>query len=78
MARTTSFSDEAFRALRHEKGPDESDSDVLLRLLREATMHRKDPRRFLRAKAAPAFPAQSYAKARAAMRRADKRNPWTE
>ncbi|GEM_PF-3717593 len=78
MARTTSFSDDAFRAMREEKREGESDSDVLLRLLAEARAHRKDARRFLRSKAAFAFPPEAFAKARAAMRRADRRNPWTE
>lgn len=50
MARSVSLSDEAFHALREEKQPRESDSDVVIRLRNEARTKRKDPFRFLRNK----------------------------
>jgi hypothetical protein len=50
MARSVTLSEEAFRALREEKRPGESDSDVVLRLRREARRKTKDPTAFLRSK----------------------------
>ncbi|MHB8585293.1 MAG: hypothetical protein ACYDDF_05590 [Thermoplasmatota archaeon] len=43
MARSTSLSEKAFETLRREKGPNETDSDVILRLAAEAHARRKDP-----------------------------------
>ncbi len=48
MARAISLSDEAFTALRDEKRAGESDSDVVIRLRREARARRKDPTKFLK------------------------------
>lgn len=48
MARSVSLSDDAFRTLRAEKRPNESDSDVVRRLAAEARRNRKDPMAFLR------------------------------
>jgi predicted CopG family antitoxin len=48
MVKPVSLSDPAFAALRKEKRPGESDSDVVLRLLREAHAARKDPWHFIK------------------------------
>lgn len=48
MVKPVSLSDPAFEALRSEKRESESDSDVVLRLIREARSGRKDPEHFLR------------------------------
>lgn len=48
MVRPVSLSDPAFAALREEKKEGESDSDVVLRLVREARSARKDPWHFVR------------------------------
>lgn len=47
MVKPVSLSDPAFAALRREKREGESDSDVVLRVIREAMRARKDPDRFL-------------------------------
>lgn len=47
MVKPVSLSDPAFAALRSEKQENESDSDVVLRLVREAQAARKDPWRFV-------------------------------
>lgn len=76
MARTVTLSDEAFTALRAEKQAGESDSDVVLRLRREARAKRKDPWLFFRRKANFAFSEEEDERQRAAMREADRRDPW--
>lgn len=48
MARSVSLSDEAFAVLRRSKREGESDSDVVLRLAREASRKEKDPMAFIR------------------------------
>lgn len=48
MVKPVSLSDPAFEALREEKKENESDSDVVLRLVREARSARKDPFHFAR------------------------------
>lgn len=48
MVKPVSLSDPAFEALRSEKQENESDSDVVLRLIREAKAARKDPWHFVR------------------------------
>lgn len=48
MVKPVSLSDPAFAALREEKRPGESDSDVVLRLVKVARAHRKDPWHFVR------------------------------
>lgn len=48
MVKPVSLSDPAFEALRDEKRENESDSDVVLRLVREARSARKDPYHFAR------------------------------
>ena len=78
MVRPVSLSNPAFAALRKEKRPVESDSDVVLRLLREAKARRKDPRSFLRYAARPVTSWDEHEKAVARMRRKDKDDPWAE
>lgn len=51
MVKPVSLSDPAFAALREEKRPGESDSDVVLRLIKEAQAARKDPWHFVKASA---------------------------
>lgn len=76
MARTTSLSDEAFAALRAEKREGESDSDVVLRLLREARTGGKDPYHFIESDAELAFPPEEFDRYREKMREADKDIAW--
>ena len=47
MVKPVSLSDPAFAVLRREKRENESDSDVILRLAREAREGRRDPLSFL-------------------------------
>lgn len=78
MARSTTLSDEAFKALRAEKREGESDSDVILRLRREARARRKDPLRFLRRKPDFAFSEKAYDRILDRMREADRRDARDE
>jgi predicted CopG family antitoxin len=79
MARSTSFSDEAFRALREEKRVGESDSDVLLRLRREARAKRKPVKRFFEMPPRFALDERDHARLIDGMRAADHdRDPWRE
>lgn len=71
MARSISLSDEAFRTLRDEKREGESDSDVLLRLAREARRKRKDPMAFLDDPPEPEWDWETYQTFREKMREAD-------
>lgn len=76
MARTISLSDEAFLALRSEKRVGESDSDVVLRLLRDVRIKRKDPKRMLRVVHEPIVAPETYDAFLDGMREADRRrNP---
>jgi predicted CopG family antitoxin len=50
MVKPVSLSDPAFEALRAEKRENESDSDVVLRLIREVQRTRKDPYHFVRSR----------------------------
>lgn len=78
MVRPVSLSDPAFAALRREKRATESDSDVVLRLVREAKARRKDPRAFLRYAARPVSSWDDLERDAERMRRADKRDAWRE
>lgn len=78
MARSVTLSDEAFLALRAEKREGESDSDVVLRLRREARAQRKDPWRFVRRKATFVVSEEEHLRFLAEMRSADTRDPWAE
>lgn len=71
MARSVSLTDEAFRVLRSEKRPGESDSDVLLRLAREARRTRKDPTAFLENPPRRRWSREEYDAFRERMRTAD-------
>jgi predicted CopG family antitoxin len=73
MARTTSLSDEAFEALRAEKREGESDSDVVLRLLREARTGGKDPFHFMESDLEMGFSREEFDRFRDKMREADQR-----
>jgi predicted CopG family antitoxin len=78
MARSVTLSDEAFLALRTEKREGESDSDVILRLRKEARSKRKDPWLFVRRKAAFVVSEEEHLRFLEEMRKADARNPWAE
>lgn len=71
VARSISLSDEAFATLRAEKREEESDSDVLLRLAREARRKRKDPMAFLERTRDRAWSREEYDAFREKMRQAD-------
>jgi len=71
MVKPVSLSDPAFAALRKEKKNGESDSDVVLRLIKEANSKRKDPMAFLRWKAKPRIPWNAYEKILDEMRAAE-------
>lgn len=68
MVKPVSLSDPAFAALRREKRVNESDSDVVLRLVREARRTRKDPYSFLKYKPKRVF---TYEQMEAFSRRMD-------
>lgn len=74
MVKPVSLSDPAFEALRSEKRESESDSDVVLRLVREARSARKDPEHFLdtRASRERALAIPEHEDALAEMRDADR------
>lgn len=72
MARSTSLSDEAFAALREEKREGESDSDVVLRLRREARTKRKNALRFLEWKADFVWTDEEWAEIQRKMAEADR------
>lgn len=78
MVRPVSLSDPAFAALRKEKRATESDSDVVLRLVREARARRKDPRSFLRHPVHPLASWDDVERDAERMRRADTRDAWRE
>lgn len=71
MARSVSLSDEAFAILRREKRAHESDSDVVIRLQKEARRKEKDPLSFLRKTPLPGLPDAEYGAFREKMRSAD-------
>ncbi len=71
MARSVSLSDVAFQALRSEKREGESDSDVVLRLYREARRKRKDPMAFLDRSSERAWSHEEYEDFQERMRQAD-------
>lgn len=50
MVKSVSLSDPAFDALRNERRDEESDSDVVLRLVEEARSVRRDPMHFVRSR----------------------------
>lgn len=83
MVKPVSLSDPAFEALRSEKRENESDSDVVLRLIREARTARKDPRHFLRTRKSRrrAVPIAEHERALDEMRAADReraRERWED
>ncbi len=71
MARSTSLSDQAFRALRSQKREGESDSDVVLRLVRETNRKEKDPLAFFRHPPEPAWSKDQQEQIRLKMQEAD-------
>lgn len=82
MVKPVSLSDPAFAALRKEKGANESDSDVVLRLIREARAKRKDPMSFVRSSSpSDGWDAKEFAQFRKKMNEADVRKArarWSE
>lgn len=77
MVKPVSLSDPAFAALRKEKRPDESDSDVVLRLLAEARRARKDPRRFLRYQPKRTLSPEQHEAFLERTNAASRRDPWS-
>lgn len=73
MARSVSLSDEAFAVLRREKQAHESDSDVVLRLSREARAKARDPMSFFRNPPQAELSPDEYDEMREKMRDADRR-----
>lgn len=73
MARSVSLSDEAFSILRREKQPQESDSDVVIRLSRQARMRARDPLSFFRNPPRSDLSPDEYDEVREKMREADRR-----
>lgn len=78
MVRPVSLSDPAFAALRAEKRAEESDSDVVLRLVRIARASQRDPRRFLQSRPKRAIPAEEHEAMLRRMGEADRQDPWTD
>lgn len=78
MVRPVSLSDPAFAALRREKRAGESDSDTVLRLVRQARAAQRDPRRFLRYRPVRALALESHEAAVRRMSEADREDPWAD
>lgn len=76
MVKPVSLSDPAFAALRREKRMGESDSDVVLRLIDEASRSRRDPLRFRRYKPRRVLTPDEHVRALARMDTADRTDPW--
>ncbi len=77
MVKPVSLSDPAFAALRREKQPGESDSDVVLRLIATVETARREPRRFLKFRPTRAASVEAHLENIARMDDADRKNPWT-
>lgn len=75
MVKPVSLSDPAFAALRREKRPGESDSDVVLRLIKSLHENEKDPLAFLRFKGERWLSYEEHQEAIEAGRR-NNRDPW--
>lgn len=78
MVRPVSLSDAAFAALREEKRAGESDSDVVLRLVRATRAAARDPRRFLRVRPKRALTPDEHEDLLARMDAADREDPWRD
>ena len=78
MVRPVSLSDPAFAALRGEKRPGESDSDVVLRLVHYARAAARDPRRFLKFRPKRALSAGEHEALIRRMDAADREDPWAD
>jgi predicted CopG family antitoxin len=78
MVRPVSLSDPAFAALRGEKRPGESDSDVVLRLVGVARAAGRDPRRFLRFRPKRAMTPEEHEQFLRRMDAADREDPWSD
>lgn len=83
MVKPVSLSDPAFEALRAEKRENESDSDVVLRLVEEAVSARRDPYHFVRTRRSRerTIPLEEHEDALEEMREADRerfREGWGE
>lgn len=78
MVRPVSLSDPAFAALRAEKRPGESDSDVVLRLVRQARAAARDPRKFLKFRPKRALGADEHEAMIHRMDEADREDPWAD
>ena len=79
MVKPVSLSDPAFAALRKEKRPGESDSDVVLRLVREAHGARRDPLSFIDgAPHADMMEPEEHLRFLREMHDVDTRDPWEE
>lgn len=76
MVRPVSLSDPAFAALRAEKRPGESDSDTVLRLVRQVRAAQRDPRRFLRFRPKRALTPEEHEVMLRRMDEADREDPW--
>lgn len=78
MVRPVSLSDPAFAALRAEKRAEESDSDVVLRLVRIARAAQRDPRRFLQFRPKRAISVTDHETVLRRMDEADREDPWAD
>lgn len=77
MVKPVSLSDPAFAALRREKRPGESDSDVVLRLIRNLHENQKDPLAFLKFQGTRWLSYEDHLADIEAGRR-DNRDPWED
>ena len=76
MTRPVTLSEEAFAAIRGAKRGEESTSDVVLRLIREARSATRDPARILRLRLERAVSARQHRSDVRESRRLDRRDPW--
>jgi predicted CopG family antitoxin len=78
MTKQVAFSDAAYAALRQEKEPTESFSDLALRLLREARIAKKDPMRFVNFPHQRLISAEEHLKEVESGREHDRPDPWQD
>lgn len=78
MTKQVALSNEAYAALRGEKQEAESFSDLVLRLMREANMGRRDPMRWLSRPHKSWLTMEEHLQMVEEGREADRRDPWDE
>lgn len=76
MTKQVAFSNEAYAALKREKQAHESFSDLVVRLMREARIQKKDPMRFANFAHKRAWPVKDHLSLVEALRDHDRADAW--